>query len=88
VLMGTARYVQEQRDEAERAARAQEVERLKTETRVMRQKLQLQIEAMRIEMAEKESALKDKLLAEATLKTSVKATKNGILRRRSGTGRE
>ena len=88
VLMGTARYVQEQRDEAERAARAKEVERLKTETRVMRQKLQLQIEAMRIEMAEKESALKDKLLAEATLKTSVKATKNGILRRRSGTGRE
>ena len=86
VLTGTARYVQEQRDEAERIAGLKEVERLKLEMSAMRQKMQLQIKSMKLEMAEKEHALRNKLADEGALKTSITTTRKGISSRRASSG--
>ncbi len=87
VFTGTARYIQEQKDQAEKLARATEVDRLKTEMRMIRQKMQMQIEAMKLEMAEKEAALKMRMADEAKVISSLEKTRKGVSSRRTESGR-
>ncbi len=87
VLTGTARYVQERKDEAERAARAEEIRRLKNDMKILRQKIRLQTQTMKMEMAEKESALRRQLSDETRREIGAVRTQTHMTRMR-GTGRK
>jgi len=86
VFTGTARYVQERKEEEEAFARAGEVERLKKELKLLRHKTRMQMEATEMEMAERESALRVKLADEEKRISNGAGTHKGISSRRAGMG--
>ncbi len=86
VLTGTSRYVQEMKDQSESATREEEIVRLKKEMKILNQKLQLQTQTLKIEMAEKESALRRRLADADRMRNHANRTHERIARLRGSSG--
>jgi circadian clock protein KaiC len=87
VLTGTARFVQEMREQVEQRERTREVQKLRSDMRAAREKMNLEMKTMKVELEAKETELAARLENEARLRNGMAAVRRGISQRRTGNGR-
>jgi circadian clock protein KaiC len=86
VLTGSARYVQEAKDEGEEMARTEELGRLKLQLEQHRKAMESQLEAVRAEHASKEAELEQKIAEENRRQEIIKANSRRMEALRAAVG--